>query len=79
MPLRPQQHLPLYCRFRVFLRTHQRHYGNPPSSDIYSYAVATRIVPAPAPLPLLGAAAAFGCSRRLRKRIQQAGASRLSA
>ena len=54
-------------------------YGNPLSSDSYSYAVATRIVPAPAPLPLLGAAAAFGCSRRLRKRIQQAGASRLSA
>jgi hypothetical protein len=26
----------------------------------------------PGPLPLLGVAAAFGCSRKLRKRIKQA-------
>jgi len=34
------------------------------------WAQATRYVPTPGPLPLLGAGAAFGFSRRLRKRIQ---------
>lgn len=56
-------------------------YGSPPTSEAYSYAVATRIpaTSVPAPLPLLGAAAAFRCSRRLRKRLKQAGPSRRSA
>ncbi|MEY4807973.1 MAG: hypothetical protein RLZZ206_2362 [Cyanobacteriota bacterium] len=35
------------------------------------YALATALpAPAPGPLPLFGAAAAFGFSRKLRKRIQ---------
>ena len=42
------------------------------------YAVAT-IIPVPAPLPLFGAAAAFGFSRKLRKRIKLAPGARGSA
>jgi hypothetical protein len=38
-------------------------------SGNYAYATATPI-PAPGPLPLFGAAAAFGASRRLRRRIK---------
>ena len=37
-----------------------------------SYAVVTSPATVPAPLPLLGAAAAFSCSRRLRRRQGQA-------
>jgi hypothetical protein len=44
------------------------------------YAVGTVIPsPAPGPLPLLGAAAAFGFSRKLRKRIKLAPGARVSA
>ena len=39
------------------------------------YAVATEVPPVPAPLPLFGAAAAFGFSRQLRKRIKSAPAA----
>jgi len=46
----------------------------PPRSDVFPYywAVASRIVPdaAPGPLPLFGMVAAFGYSRKLRKRIK---------
>jgi hypothetical protein len=41
------------------------------ASDSQTYAVASQILaPAPGPLPLFGAAAAFGFSRKLRNRIQ---------
>ena len=36
-----------------------------------TYAQATLYTPVPAPLPLFGAAAAFGFSRKLRKRIKE--------
>jgi hypothetical protein len=43
------------------------------ASDSQTYAVASQILaPAPGPLPLFGAAAAFGFSRKLRKRIKLA-------
>jgi hypothetical protein len=38
----------------------------------YTYAILADPVPAPGPLPLFGAAAAFGFSRQLRRRIQVA-------
>ena len=41
--------------------------GRPASSATVKYAIAS--APAPGPLPLFGAAAAFGCSRQLRRRI----------
>jgi len=40
----------------------------PPTTATVSYAIAT--APVPLPLPLFGAAAGFGWSRRLRKRIR---------
>jgi hypothetical protein len=46
------------------------------ASDSQTYAVATQILaPVPGPLPLFGAAAAFGFSRKLRKRIKLAPAA----
>ena len=39
-------------------------------SDTYTYAQATAVPAVPGPLPALGAAAAFGYSRTLRKRIK---------
>lgn len=44
-----------------------------PFSALVPYAIATEVVPqsVPAPLPLLGAGAAFGFSRRLRSRIRR--------
>jgi hypothetical protein len=41
--------------------------GTPAASAIVHYAIAS--APVPGPLPLFGAAAAFGWSRRLRRRI----------
>ena len=53
-----------------------RNYGTPNSTFggvtwQWNYAYAERVSPSsvPGPLPLLGAAAAFGWSRRLRKRL----------
>lgn len=51
--------------------------GNYAKTDPFTYAEATLYTPpaaspAPGPLPLFGAAAAFGFSRQLRKRIQGA-------
>lgn len=44
---------------------------NNPESDIRTYAQASLVAtPVPGPLPALGAAAAFGYSRTLRKRIK---------
>jgi len=40
--------------------------------DTFTYAQATLYTGAPGPLPLFGAAAAFGYSRKLRKRIKLA-------
>jgi hypothetical protein len=49
--------------------------ANFPTGDTVIYARATLYTapaaPAPGPLPLFGAAAAFGFSRKLRKRIQE--------
>ena len=43
------------------------------NDQVLYYAEATPLAaPAPGPLPLFGAAAAFGFSRKLRKRIKQA-------
>ena len=42
----------------------------PATNATVSYAIATAPVPLPQPLPLFGAAAGFGWSRQLRKRIQ---------
>jgi hypothetical protein len=39
----------------------------PTTNTTVTYAIAT--TPVPGPLPLFGAAAAFGCSRQLRKRL----------
>jgi hypothetical protein len=45
--------------------------GTPAASATVKYAIATAPVPpVPGPLPLLGAAAAFGWSRQLRRRIR---------
>jgi hypothetical protein len=45
-------------------------------TDIGTYAVATLVPPpVPSPLPIFGAAAAFGASRQLRKRIKRSGHS----
>ncbi len=49
--------------------------GDIPPTQTFVYAQAT-LYSAPGPLPLLGAGAAFGFSRKLRKRIQE---SRLAA
>ena len=43
---------------------------NAPKSVTYTYAQADLATPVPGPLPALGAAAAFGYSRTLRKRIK---------
>ena len=40
------------------------------SSDSYVWAQGIEVTPTPGPLPLLGALAAFGTSRKLRKRIK---------
>jgi len=37
----------------------------------YAIATSTLATPVPAPLPLLGAVAAYGCSRRLRARLRR--------
>ena len=47
-------------------------------TQIHIYAVATLVLPpapVPSPLPIFGAAAAFGASRQLRKRIKRSGNS----
>jgi hypothetical protein len=41
---------------------------NPDPDTFFWYALETRLDPVPGPLPLLGAGAAFGWSRRLRRR-----------
>jgi hypothetical protein len=43
--------------------------GTPAASTTVKYAIATTTAPVPGPLPLFGAAAAFGWSRQLRRRI----------
>jgi hypothetical protein len=50
-------------------------YAGSPAS--YIFAVAALVAPssAPSPLPIFGAAAAFGASRQLRKRIKRSGHS----
>jgi hypothetical protein len=42
---------------------------NPAASATVKYAIANATTPVPGPLPLFGAAAAFGWSRRLRRRL----------
>ncbi|MFM7643137.1 MAG: hypothetical protein ACKO45_16530 [Cyanobium sp.] len=42
--------------------------GTPPAGATVKYAIAT--APVPGPLPLFGAAAAFGWSRQIRRRIR---------
>ena len=42
--------------------------GTPAATATVKYAIAN--APVPGPLPLFGAAAAFGCSRQLRRRIR---------
>jgi hypothetical protein len=42
--------------------------GTPAANATVKYAIAK--APVPGPLPLFGAAAAFGCSRQLRRRIR---------
>jgi hypothetical protein len=37
----------------------------------FTYATATQVAPVPGPLPILGVGAAFGFSRKLRKRIKK--------
>jgi hypothetical protein len=44
-------------------------------TGIATYAVVTPPAPVPSPLPIFGAAAAFGASRQLRKRIKRSGHS----
>jgi len=46
--------------------------GTPAASATVKYAIANAnaTTPVPGPLPLFGAAAAFGCSRQLRRRIR---------
>ena len=49
-------------------------YADAPENNINTsptFNIVTSSTPVPGPLPLLGAAAAFGCSRKLRKRIKQ--------
>lgn len=53
--------------FVLFLRGTSMNLWQPGATDPFYYAYAT---PVPAPVPFLGAAAAFGYSRKLRKRIQ---------
>ena len=48
-------------------------YSTSSGSDPYTYAVLASPTAVPGPLPLFGAAAAFGVSRRLRRRIQLGG------
>jgi len=45
---------------------------NPGADEFHYYVLESRLDPvgAPAPLPLLGAGAAFGWSRRLRRRLK---------
>ena len=44
--------------------------GTPAATATVKYAIANATAPVPGPLPLFGAAAAFGCSRQLRRRIR---------
>jgi hypothetical protein len=46
--------------------------GTPAASATVKYAIANAnaTTPVPGPLPLFGAAAAFGCSRQLRRRLR---------
>jgi hypothetical protein len=58
-------------RFNVILWTGSSYTGTGVAAGTsLRYAVASRFDPLPGPLPLLGAAAAFGFSRKLRTRIQ---------
>jgi len=45
-------------------------FGNGPVTYSWTYATATLVPTVPGPLPIFGAVAAFGYSRRLKKRIQ---------
>ncbi len=48
------------------------YYASAAESLVYAQATPLYTAPVPAPLPLFGAAAAFGFSRQLRKRIKRA-------
>jgi len=58
-------------RFNVILWQGAGYTGTGVGADTsYKFAIASRFEPLPGPLPLFGAAAAFGFSRKLRTRIQ---------
>lgn len=61
---------------KTFTATGALSFAGIPATTLYNYATATLTPQAPAssvpaPLPLFGAAAAFGAGRRLRRRLQQ--------